>query len=86
MSLNIKDPETHAMASELARRMGTSMTKAVASALKDKLRATADVGLSREERIRRVMDISRACAARMSPEVKALDHGELLYDERGLPK
>lgn len=86
MSLNIKDAATHSLASELARRMGTSMTKAVASALKDKLRATADAGAEREERIRRALAISRQCAARLSPEVKSLDHGEFLYDELGLPR
>lgn len=86
MSLNLKDSETHALASELAQRLGTSMTKAVALALKEKLRDTTDARSDREERIRRVMDIGRACARRLSPEVKTLDHGELLYDERGLPK
>lgn len=78
MSLNIKDPETHALASKLARRMGTPMTRAVASALNETLQASADIGANREERIRRVLDIGRACAARLSPEVKALDHGALL--------
>lgn len=86
MSLNLKDPETHALASELARRLGMSMTKAVALALKETLRAAGDAGPSREARIRRVLEIGRACAARLSPEAKALDHADLLYDERGLPK
>ena len=34
----------------------------------------------------RILAIGRDCASRMSPEALALDHGEYLYDERGLPR
>jgi hypothetical protein len=40
MSLNIKSPEAHALAAELARRLDTSMTRAVTIALKGMLVAT----------------------------------------------
>ncbi len=33
----------------------------------------------------RLLAIGHRAAARMSPETKRLDHGTLLYDERGLP-
>lgn len=36
-ALNIKDPETHRLAAEVARRTGLSMSKAVALALEEKL-------------------------------------------------
>ena len=37
MSLNIKDPETHELAAELAKATGESMTKAVTLAIQERL-------------------------------------------------
>jgi antitoxin VapB len=33
----------------------------------------------------RLLAIGHKTASWMSPEIKGLDHGEMLYDERGLP-
>lgn len=85
MSLNIKNPEAHRLAAELARRTGTSMTEAVTEALREKL-AALQAGASAEARIARIGAIGKACASRLSTKVKALDHGDLLYDEKGLPR
>jgi antitoxin VapB len=85
MSLNIKNPETHRLATELARRTNVSMTEAVTEALREKL-AALDAEDSAEARIAKISAIASECASRLSPEVLALDHGELLYDEKGLPK
>ena len=85
MSLNIKNPETHKLAAELARRTGTSMTEAVTAALREKL-AALQAEASKEARIARILEIAEQCASRLSPAVKALDHGELLYDDEGLPR
>ena len=41
MSLNIKSPEAHELAAELARLTGESMTKAVTQALRDRLEREA---------------------------------------------
>jgi antitoxin VapB len=41
--------------------------------------------LERDELAARLLAIGRKSAGRMSPEAKALDHGALLYDDRGLP-
>jgi antitoxin VapB len=35
--------------------------------------------------VARIQAIGHKTASRMSPETKRLDHGEMLYDERGLP-
>ena len=86
MSLNIKNPHTHALAAGLARRLNVSMTEAVTLALEEKLARTDRGGAEHEARVRRILEIGRACAERLSPEIKALDHGEMLYDARGLPK
>ncbi len=34
----------------------------------------------------RLLAIARECAAHMKEPWKSIDHGELLYDERGLPQ
>ena len=84
MSLNIKNPETHALAAELAQRLHVSMTEAVTLALKDKLAAT-----SREAEVARKLErlqrTAAAVTAMIGPEGLP-DHAELLYDDLGLPK
>lgn len=79
--MNIKSDEAYALATELAGMEGVSLTQAVLDALRARKRE-----LSRDEKLKRVMALSRDTAARMSPETLALDHGEFLYDENGLPK
>ncbi len=85
MSLNIKNPEAHALAAKLARRLGTSMTEAVTIALKDKLSATEEDAV-REERLARLMRMAGAIAGRLTPEQKAMDIDAEIYDARGLPR
>ncbi|MFM9865308.1 MAG: type II toxin-antitoxin system VapB family antitoxin [Micropepsaceae bacterium] len=85
MSLNIKNPEAHKLATELAQLIGVSLTEAVTQALREKL----DRVKKREPDPKLLEDMERIahdCASRLSPEVKAIDHGEYLYDEMGLPK
>ena len=85
MSLNIKNEETCRLARELARLTGETMTGAVTVALRDRL--------EREKRLRSadalaetLHAIGQRCAKLMGPGPSAVDHGDLLYDERGLPK
>jgi antitoxin VapB len=83
MSLNIKDPDAHKLAQTLAKETGETMTQAVTQALRERL-----------ERIQRqrppevaaaeLLAIGRRCAKMLKG--KRRDHGESLYDERGLPK
>ena len=84
MSLNIKNEETCRLAAELARMTGQSMTGAITSALRERL--------AREKRLRGVearaqqlLAIGERCARRLDPGPAAIDHGDVLYDERGLP-
>lgn len=81
VQMNIKNAEAAAIAAELAAISGTSVTQAVLEALRARKRE-----LTKDEKLKRVMEISRASAARMSPETLALDIDEYLYDEYGLPK
>lgn len=83
MSLNIKNDETCRLAVELARLTGETMTGAVTVALRERLerekrRRGADA-LARE-----LHAIGQRCASLLGPS--AAEHGDLLYDEQGLPK
>jgi antitoxin VapB len=83
MSLNIKDEEAHRMARQLARLTKESMTTAVREALRERLERVRGGGMSKAERI---LKIGRECAAHLQEPFRSVDHGELLYDEKGLPK
>jgi antitoxin VapB len=78
MGLNIKNEEAHRLASELARVTGESMTVAVSKAIRERL--------ERVRRVQRILEIGRDCAAHFKEPYKSMDHGDLLYDEKGLPK
>ena len=84
MSLNIKSGEAHRLARELARLTGESMTAAVTQAVRerlDRLRRDEAVGLTD-----RLLAIGKDCAARLTEPFRTADHGDLLYDDRGLPR
>ena len=84
MGLNIKNPATHRLAQELAALTGESMTAAVTEAVRerlDRVRREKGVGLAD-----RLVAIGKDCAAHLKEPFRSIDHGELLYDERGLPR
>jgi antitoxin VapB len=84
MSMNIKSEEAHRLARELARLTGESMTAAVTAAVRERLNR-----LRREESsglADRLLAIGKDCAVRLKEPFRSADHGDLLYDERGLPR
>jgi antitoxin VapB len=84
MALNIKNKETQKLAQELAKLTGESMTAAVTEAVRerlDRVRGERGVGLAD-----RLLKIGEDCAAHLREPFRSLDHGELLYDEKGLPR
>lgn len=84
MGLNIKNPEAERLIAELAALEGRSKTAVVTEAVREKI-----VRLRRgrnDDLAERLLEIGRQCAAHLDPETLALDHGEYLYDENGLPK
>jgi antitoxin VapB len=84
MSLNIKNEETHRLASQLARITGESMSEAVTKAVRERLdRVRVDSGKSLAERL---VQIGRECAAHLREPFRSKAHGDLLYDEKGLPR
>jgi antitoxin VapB len=84
VALNIKNPETHKLAEELARRTGENLTEAVTTAVRERLERVRNS--QRGPRIQRLQRIADDIAARFKEPFKSIDHGDLLYDEKGLPK
>ncbi|KAF0653453.1 hypothetical protein L107_07668 [Cyanobium sp. Copco_Reservoir_LC18] len=86
--MNIKDPQVHAMARELAARRGTSVTEAVRQALGAELtRTTApgpeDIRSTRLEAIRQIQ--ARFSELPIKDPRSSSDLQDSLYDDRGLP-
>ncbi len=84
MSLNIKNEKTHRLARELARVTGESMTAAVEKAVRERLERVR--GAKKSGLAERLLQIGRECAPLWKEPYKSMDHGDLLYDEKGLPK
>jgi antitoxin VapB len=83
MAINIKNDETQRLAHELAKLTGESMTMAVTEAVRERLdRVRGQRGESLSERL---LKIGQDCAERLKEPYRSKDHGELLYDEKGLP-
>lgn len=85
MSLNIKSEEAHALTRELAALTGETLTEAVTTAVRERLKRVRTTDAQVRARADALRAIGRATAARLSDDVRTLDHGELLYDEQGLP-
>ena len=85
MGLNIKNEETCQLAGELAQLTGETKTGAITQALRERLRRESKQR-GADARIRRIRAIAEHCAALVGPGASSAEHGDLLYDERGLPK
>ena len=83
MPLNIKDPETHALAKRLARLTGEPLTKAVKLAIRQRL-AQMEKAQGMTRLADELDDIALHCAG--LPRRNQRDAEEIIgYDERGLP-
>ena len=85
MSLNIKNKEAHRLAEELAKLTGETLTAAVTTAVRERLdrvrRERRSVSLAD-----RLLAIGRDCAAHLKEPFRSAEHGDLLYDDTGLPR
>jgi antitoxin VapB len=79
-TLNIKDPEVYDLASELARRLETSMTKAVRTALME--------AVERERRLRDDYVERMSQLARLTRDAsdEPFHTDDDIYDHDGLPR
>lgn len=84
MSLNIKSAEAHRLVQELARLTGESQTEAVTIAVRERverLHSAERPGLAD-----RLLAIGEDTAPRLEEPFRSADHGDLLYDDSGLPR
>ncbi len=85
MSMNIKDEAVHAMAKEIARETGESITEVVRTALserKQRLGESNGRNSASWKEVCAVLDRIHALPKFGPP----IDHGDLLYGDDGLPK
>jgi antitoxin VapB len=84
MGLNIKNDETYRLVEELAKLTGETLTGAVTQAVRERLdRLQRERGGGLADRLLR---IGKDCAAHLKEPFRSADHGDLLYDERGLSR
>lgn len=84
MGMNIKNDEAQKLAHKLAELTGESLTAAVTEAVRERLeRIEHAQGAGLADRLIR---IGKDCAAHLKEPFLSADHGDILYDERGLPR
>jgi hypothetical protein len=85
MTITITVPEADRPAREVFALTGASVADVVKAALRarlDSLRCEKDAAAP----IARMLAIGHTCAQHMDKPFSALDRGDLLYDEHGLPE
>jgi antitoxin VapB len=83
MALSIKSAEAERLTRELAEVTGESLTDAITVAVRERLervRPEDETGLAE-----RLLAIGADLAPRLREPYRSHDHGDLLYDDRGLP-
>lgn len=86
MSLNIKNPTAHTLARRLATLTGETLTEAVTTALSERLERIENVSAIEDERFRKLKALVKDSRRLWREPYLSVDHGELLYDETGMPK
>jgi antitoxin VapB len=87
MALSIKSPEAERLARRLAAATGESVTGAITAAVRERLeRIEGSSGEAVRTRAERLTAIAADAAPRWTDALREADHGDLLYDERGLPR
>lgn len=86
MSLNIKNPEAHALAERVAKLTGETLTDAVRVALRERLARLEQKPDFDQALYEKLKAIATGCREHMKEPYLSAEHGDLLYDERGLPK
>lgn len=80
MALNNEDESDNEIVKRIARITGETQAQAVFIALNERL-----ARLQKAELAARLLAIGRKTAVRLTLDGKRLDHGALLYDDRGRP-
>jgi len=84
MAMNIKNDQAQKLARELSELTGETLTAAITEAVRERLeRVQSAQGAGLADRLLR---IGKDCAAHLREPFRSADHGDILYDERGLPR
>ena len=83
MSPNIKDLEAHKLAQQLAEATGETMTSVVTEALHEKLLRVRKKQ-TKTLTVKEMLAIGKKIRSQIKGPI--INHAELLYDEKGLPK
>jgi len=87
MSMNIKSEHAHKLALELAELTGETVTAAVTHALQERLeRVRRSRGRKTTNLVELIGEIGKDCAYHLKEPYFSGDHGDLLYNDKGLPK
>ena len=86
VSLNIKSTEAVDLVRQLAAETGESLTAAVTTAVRERLLRVRQDGGDAADRARRLHAIAQDAAGRWTEPYRSTDHGDLLYDDSGLPR
>jgi antitoxin VapB len=86
MSLNIKNPKTHELAERVARLTGETLTEAVTAALREPLERIENLSAIEDDRFRELKALVSGSRRLWIEPNLSVEHGDLLYDEFGLPK
>ena len=84
MSMNIKNKEAYRLTKQLAKLTGESLTKAVTEAVRERLDGVRRKHVT--DLAERLLVIGRDCAAHLKEPYRSINHGDMLYDDRGLRK
>ncbi|MEO5347454.1 MAG: type II toxin-antitoxin system VapB family antitoxin [Magnetococcus sp. YQC-9] len=80
--ITLDNRETCDLANHLAQLTGEGMAQAVTRAIQERLARIEKTQRLAEE----LLAIGRACASQMQEPYLSVDHGDLLYDEKGVPR
>jgi len=80
--MEIEDPETVESIRELTKLTGETVTIAIRKVVRERReRVRGRTGM-----VERLLKIGEECAPLFKEPCRSTDHGELLYDDKGLPK
>jgi len=85
MAMTIKDDESCRMARDTAALTGRNLTGVIMIALEEKLEHWRRLARSDEVRAQNAA-MRKRLAKHLKPGPSAVEHGDWLYDENGLPK
>jgi antitoxin VapB len=85
VSLNLKNPRAHELATRLSELTGENLTTAVIRALEERLKQERQKK-GQKTTAERILGFADRFASGMPPECASTDHADLLYGDDGLPR